>query len=143
MQGQRVLSVKNPWAYLIIHHDKDVENRGYATKYQGRILIHASKTSDLRGYEWKWLGRPDIQKIFDGLVENIYNVERTNGHIIGSVELYDCIQDSDSVWAERLPPPYSQHHWLLRDPHPFDVPLPARGMLGLWTYESPLAFKGA
>jgi hypothetical protein len=135
MEGQRVLSVKNPWAYLIIHHDKDVENRKAQTKYRGRILIHASKTSDMYAYQLKWKDSA-IQKIFDSLLDNIYDVERTNGHILGSVELYDCIKDSPNLWAEKLPEPYSQHHWLLRDPHPFDVPLPARGMLGLWTYEA-------
>jgi hypothetical protein len=136
MQGQRVLSVKNPWAYLIIHHGKDVENRRQQTKYWGRILIHASKGSDMYAYERRWAGDEVRQKIFDSLIDNIYEVEKTNGHIIGSVELHDCVKGSQSVWAENLPEPYSQFHWLLREPHPFDVPLPARGMLGLWTYEA-------
>jgi hypothetical protein len=143
MDGQQVLSVKNPWAYLIIHHGKDVENRRQQTKYRGRILIHASKGSDMYAYERHWGGDKAMQKIFDGLLENIYEAEKTNGHIIGSVELYDCVKGSQSVWAENLPEPYSQYHWLLRDPHPFDVPLPAREMLGLWTYQSPLAFGDA
>ncbi|GHV90426.1 hypothetical protein AGMMS50268_09290 [Spirochaetia bacterium] len=140
MNGQRVLSVKNPWAYLIIRHGKDVENRRQQTKYRGRILIHASKTSDMYGYERRWGDNEAMQKIFDSLIDNIYEVEKTNGHIIGSAELYDCVKGLQSVWAENLPEPYTQHHWLFRDPHPFDVPLPARGMLGLWTYESPLTF---
>jgi hypothetical protein len=135
MEGQRVLSVKNPWAYLIIHHGKDVENRKVQTKYRGRILIHASKTSDMYAYQLKWKDGA-VQKIFDRLLNNIYDVERTNGHILGSVELYDCVKDSPSPWAEKLSEPYSQYHWLLRDPHPFHNPLPARGMLGLWTYEA-------
>jgi hypothetical protein len=142
MEGQRVLSVKNPWAYLIVHHGKDVENRRQSTKYRGRILIHASKGSDMYAYERRWGGDEAMQGIFDSLLDNIYEVEKTNGHIIGSVELYDCVKGSDSVWAENLPEPYSQYHWLLRDPHPFDVPLPARGMLGLWTYESLLPQGG-
>ena len=136
MQGQRVLSVKNPWAYLIIHHGKDVENRRQSTKYRGRILIHASKGSDMYAYERRWAGDEAMQKIFDSLIDNIYEVEKTNGHIIGSVEISDCVKGSQSVWAESLPEPYSQFHWLLRDPHPFAVPLPARGMLGLWPYEA-------
>jgi hypothetical protein len=136
MKGQRVLSVKNPWAYLIMHYGKDVENRRQQTKYRGRILIHASKTSDLYAYERRWAGDEAMQKIFDSLVLNIYEVEKTNGHIIGSVDLHDCVKGSQSVWAENLPGPWSQFHWLLRDPHPFSVPLQARGMLGLWTYES-------
>ena len=138
MQGQRVLSVKNPWAYLIIHHGKDVENRRQQTKYRGRILIHASKGSDMYAYERRWSGDEAMLKIYNSLIDNIYEVEKTNGHIIGSVELYDCVKDSQSVWAEHLPELYSQYHWLLRNPRPFEVPLAARGMLGLWTYESPV-----
>ena len=136
MQGQRVLSVKNPWAYLIIHYGKDVENRRQAVKYRGRILIHASKTSDMYAYERRWSGDEALKKTFDSLIENIYEVEKTNGHIIGSVELHDCVKGSQSVWAENLPEPYSQYHWLLREPHPFATPLPVRGMLGLWPYEA-------
>jgi hypothetical protein len=39
----KVLSVKNPWAFLIIHCGKDIENRMRKTNYRGRIAIHASK----------------------------------------------------------------------------------------------------
>ncbi len=39
---QKVLSVKNPYAYLIIHGGKDVENRTWQTDYRGRLYIHAS-----------------------------------------------------------------------------------------------------
>ena len=134
MRGMRVLSVKNPWAYLIMHHGKDVENRCKSTKFRGRILIHASKTPDMYAYGHLFGSGAEMRKIHDSLIDNIYDVNKTCGHIIGSVELYDCVQDSKSPWAENLPEPYSQYHWLLREPHIFAVPLPARGMLGLWPY---------
>lgn len=38
----KVLSVKNPYAYSIIHGGKDVENRTWNTDYRGRLYIHAS-----------------------------------------------------------------------------------------------------
>ena len=37
------LSVRQPWAWAIIHAGKDIENRSWATKFRGRVLIHASK----------------------------------------------------------------------------------------------------
>lgn len=38
----KVLSVKNPYAYLIIQGGKDVENRTWTTDYRGRLYIHVS-----------------------------------------------------------------------------------------------------
>jgi hypothetical protein len=121
----KVLSVKNPWAYLIIYGfdfgpdiggyiKKDVENRTWGTTYRGPLLIHASKTFDQNAY---WDRSP-------------WNIDWTdyNGHIIGKVELVDCIHDSTSRWAEP-----GLWHWVLKDPMPCR-PVPAKGSLGLWEY---------
>ena len=40
----KVLSIRQPWAWLILHGGKDVENRNWATKVRGRVLIHAGST---------------------------------------------------------------------------------------------------
>lgn len=40
----KALSIKQPWASLIAHGIKDIENRTWATKYRGKVLIHASGT---------------------------------------------------------------------------------------------------
>jgi len=53
------LSVRQPWAWLIVHGFKPVENRNWRP-YAGfetnpasrRILIHAAKTFDSDGYDW-------------------------------------------------------------------------------------------
>jgi hypothetical protein len=42
----KALSIRQPWAYLIITGDKDIENRTWATAYRGPVLIHAGKTMD-------------------------------------------------------------------------------------------------
>lgn len=39
----KVLSVKQPWAALLVNGIKDIENRTRRTTFRGRILIHASK----------------------------------------------------------------------------------------------------
>jgi len=36
------LSVRQPWAWLIVNGHKDVENRTWSTQHRGDILIHAS-----------------------------------------------------------------------------------------------------
>jgi len=43
---EKVISVKNPWGYLICSGLKDVENRTWKTSYRGRLYIHASKGID-------------------------------------------------------------------------------------------------
>jgi hypothetical protein len=121
----KVLTVKNPWAYLIIYgfdfgpemggfKIKDVENRTWETMYRGSLLIHASKNFDENAY---WDIRPFNVKWAD-----------YNGHIIGRANLADCVKDSKSRWAEP-----GLWHWVLKDPRPCK-PVPAKGALGLWEY---------
>ena len=38
----KALSIKQPWASLIAHGIKDIENRNWKTHFRGRIYIHAS-----------------------------------------------------------------------------------------------------
>ena len=48
----KALSIRQPWAWAIIHAGKDVENRPWGTRYRGPLLIHASKTLDQEGRAW-------------------------------------------------------------------------------------------
>ena len=48
----KALSIKQPWAYLIAHGVKNVENRTWYTRVRGTVLIHAGKTVDKAGVEW-------------------------------------------------------------------------------------------
>ena len=40
------LSIRQPWAWLIVNGFKDVENRTWGTQHRGPLLIHASMTFD-------------------------------------------------------------------------------------------------
>src|SRR5690242_9023233 len=42
----RIISIRQPWAALIVHGFKDVENRTWPTRYRGAVLIHASLRPD-------------------------------------------------------------------------------------------------
>jgi hypothetical protein len=121
----KVLSVKNPWAYLIVYgfdfgnktggfKIKDVENRTWETKYRGPLLIHCSKNLDANFPRENLLHR--------------VNWKNYNGHIIGRVNLVDCVRNSKSLWAEQ-----GFWHWVLKDPQPIRT-IPANGSLGLWEY---------
>ena len=42
----KTLSVRQPWANLIVRGIKDIENRSWKTNFRGRILIHAPNKSE-------------------------------------------------------------------------------------------------
>jgi hypothetical protein len=42
----KALSIKQPWAWLIVSGHKDIENRNCPTRFRGRLLVHAGKKVD-------------------------------------------------------------------------------------------------
>ena len=42
----KAITIKQPWASLIVHGIKDIENRSWSTKFRGRVLIHAAGVVD-------------------------------------------------------------------------------------------------
>lgn len=94
----KAISIKQPWAWHIIHGTKDIENRKWNTKYRGRVLIQASMTVDIRA----------PKKLFEAIPPG----QMKKGGIIGSVEIVDVVRESDSKWFDG---PYG---YVLRDPRP-------------------------
>jgi hypothetical protein len=135
-QKMKVLTVKNPWAFLIIHYGKNIENRTRKTNYRGRIAIHASLKSDEGAYQ-TFSTSPIANKAFNAIRERRAEIEKLNGHIIGTVEIYNCTRPE--LTAAANPSPWGEmdaawHYWL-KDPIALPEPIAARGMLGLWEYE--------
>jgi hypothetical protein len=136
MYDMKVLSVKNPWAFLIIHYGKDIENRFRKTNYRGRIAIHASKKSDEDAYLLESESQV-LKKAFQEARERRSEIEKTNGHIIGTVEIYNCTYQELTAMTNKSPWAKSGslwHYWV-KDPIALESPIAARGMLGLWEYE--------
>lgn len=46
----KVLSIRQPWAWLIVNGHKDIENRTWTTRFRGPIPIQASKGMTLDEY---------------------------------------------------------------------------------------------
>jgi hypothetical protein len=122
----KALSIKNPWAYMIFHEGKNVENRTYSTKFRGKLLIHASKKSMNIGDCLAIM--PVRFSVLDILNLNIYT-EALNGLILGSVQLVDCVQSSKSEWAQK-----GCWHWIFENPVLLPEPIPALGKLGFWEF---------
>ena len=65
----KVLTIKQPWATLIMQGDKRFEFRSWQTKYRGDLLIHAGKGIDkeaMKGlakiYSRRFASRKNIRK---------------------------------------------------------------------------------
>ena len=112
----RVLSVQQPWAWLIVHGGKDVENRRWRTRYRGLVAIHASLRLDHDFALGRWpLPRNVALPPLDTL---------PRGAIVGVATIVDCVDQSDSPWFSG---PFG---FVLRDARTI-APLPWRGALGL------------
>lgn len=126
----KTLSIRQPWANLIVHGIKDVENRTWRTNYRGRVLVHAPvKVGDVDfNFQQKQYIRVDFLTTGRSVSMN-----SPVSAIIGSVEIYDCVRDSRSAWAEP-----DVWHWLLRNPVVFDQPITGvSGKLSFWEYDFP------
>ena len=73
------LSIRQPWATLLVCGIKSVEIRAWPTDRTGRILIHASRSADTRRLGWNLLPA------------GFEKIARLRGGIIGSGELTGCI----------------------------------------------------
>ncbi|WFU44107.1 ASCH domain-containing protein [Bradyrhizobium sp. CB82] len=93
----KIISIRQPWAALIITGGKDVEtgavelkdveNRSWATNYRGPVLIHASQRPDAI--------RPDkIERRFGVRLTD----EQQLGGVIGITEIVDCVRPHPSRW---------------------------------------------
>jgi len=99
------LSIRQPWAWAILHAGKDVENRSWRTSRRGMIALHASKGMTLAEYRDCFdtvrdittgrrdaagvpVGRPDFPAIDD--------LQR--GGIVGVARIVDCVMTSASPW---------------------------------------------
>jgi hypothetical protein len=120
------LSIRQPWASLILLAGKNIENRKWKTRVRGPILIHAAKGMTRREYldamDFAYtnnLGR--IRHLIDSFEP--YNLPL--GGIIGSVNLTDCVYQSHSPWFQG---PYG---FVLCDPRPLPF-IPFTGQLGFF-----------
>ena len=129
----KAISIKQPWASLIAHGIKDIENRTWKCpqKYIGqRVLIHASKTTVKEG--WSALTETQLERVFPHK-NKLYgdNEYLPNGAIIGSVVIVDCVQNHPSVWAEK-----GCWNWGLKDAVLFNKPIMnVKGKLSFWDFK--------
>jgi hypothetical protein len=85
------LSLKQPWAALLVAGRKTIEVRRWTTGWRGRLLIHAARVPDDRPEGWE-LVSPDLR-----------DLARLGGGIIGAGTLTGCkfYRDAEAFAADQ------------------------------------------
>lgn len=127
----RALSIRQPWAWAILHAGKDIENRPRRTHLRGRILIHASAGMTRDEYDDALstisFAHPNPKSL---LMPDLAGMLR--GGIVGSVEIVDCFDATPgSPWF------FGPFGYRLRNPRPLPF-WPCKGQLGFFTRDWPL-----
>src|SRR5512133_3875500 len=119
----KCLSLKQPFAELVIDGRKTIETRTWNTKFRGEFLIHSSKTIDEKS----------AKKL------NIDCCRLTKGALIGCAFLYDVkkysnrqqyVEDQDKHLTDNFSPP--KYGFFLKDARRLDKPIPLTGKLGFF-----------
>jgi len=119
----KCLSIRQPWADLIISGKRSLEIRKWPTKYRGKLLIHAPL------------------KVEQDECERLSIPVGCTSAIIGVAELVDVKKLSELEWSKmrhlHLEAGSRCYRgetfaWFLKNPEKFAQPIPFKGRLGLF-----------
>ena len=137
----KALSIKQPWADLIVSGVKDIENRTWKTNFRGRVYVHASQKEADRPFGFS---RFTSEQIHSMNIPLCFYFTYKYSAIIGEVDIVDCVLSHSSIWAEHetvkkkdgkeiIVPVWN---WVLANPIKYDNPiLNVKGALSFWEYE--------
>lgn len=115
------LSVRQPWASLLVWGLKTIEIRSWSTNYRGHLLIHAAKKVDEKAMKRFQINNPLV------------------GALIGTVELIKIEQFTESMWNDLGDLhldigsfPAGMYAWYMTNPKPLEKPLLYKGDRGLF-----------
>lgn len=90
------LSIRQPWAWLIVNGYKDVENRTWPTRFRGRVMIHAGATMTRRDYEHCRVAVGSIRPAV--VLPSFEELKQQCGGTVGEAYITDCVKQSPSPW---------------------------------------------
>jgi hypothetical protein len=120
----KALSVRQPWAWGLIHGPKRIENRTWRTEYRGLLLIHAGVSRAELGRCLELPGCPDPRDL-------------AFGALIGIVRLIDCVPLDEVLGQPFAEGPWC---WITAEPQAIE-PYPYRGALSLFQVPWPTALR--
>ena len=108
----KCLSIRQPWAWAILHAGKDIENRTWFTSYRGEVAIHATGIES--GCQLPpGIAPPSVDAIILGAV-------------FGLVDIVGVVRRSDSPWFTG---PFG---FVLRNPRRLEAAVRCPGNSGIW-----------
>lgn len=146
----KALTLTQPWATLVAIGAKRIETRSWSTSFRGPIAIHVAKTFPGACRE---LCEEHVFRLAlrDGGYGGELGEDLPRGAVIAAARLVGCFRITRSgsyqlptgepieiTVPERSFGDYTpgRFAWLLADVVKLPAPIPARGSLGLWTWEA-------
>jgi hypothetical protein len=114
----RCLSIRQPWAWLVVNGHKPIENRDWPTGHRGDLLIHAGRAFDHAGLSNVLQRFPHLRAAMPTQYEL--------GGVVGRAQLVQCVEYSVNPWFTG---PYG---FVLHDARPMPL-VPMRGQLGIYS----------
>jgi hypothetical protein len=119
MVKMKAISLKQPWANLVMDKKKIIETRTWKTNYRGELVICSSAKPDFVHVH------PDIDR-------------EPMGYALGTVEVYDIVRMNRNHEKDAMCKLYDgAYAWLLRNIRQFKKPIPIKGQLNIFQIELP------
>ncbi len=124
----KALSLKQPWAELILQGKKKIELRKWNTNFRGKFLIHASKIPDKKNM--KKFGFKELLCGFIVGKATLVEVKKYKNN-------KDMMKDKKFHLATS---DFGRYGFILRDIKRIK-PIPAKGQLNFWQFKGRLTVK--
>lgn len=119
----KALSLKQPWAELILQGRKKIELRKWNTHFRGNFLIHASKIPDEKGMKrFNFDNLPCGGIVGEATLVNVKNYKET-----GDFEKDKNLHLADVSWGE--------NGFILKNPKRVDF-VSCNGSLNFWEFKN-------
>ncbi len=135
------LSIRQPWAWLIIHGHKPLENRTWATKFRGRIAVHAAKGMTQLEYDQarmfaatRGVTLPPFAMFSEKFHETPHHsITTRRGGVIGAVRIVDMVFSEKEAIEKKVDAWYTGAiGFVLAEPVIAAEFIPVRGSLGFF-----------
>ena len=121
----RALTLRQPWAWLIVEGEKDIENRPWNANLRGAFLIHAAARMTPADYR----AAEEMAAAVDPSIRLPEPEELVFGAIVGGASIFDVLEPAAVVRGWRMP---GQYGFVLDRAWACAEPVPCRGFQRWW-----------